>query len=457
MSNGAERTQGDGVSSAAALANELAWLARVVEARFALYFENDSSDVQDIHELLPPDLDGDMSPFARKVREYSLGFDERLVLALAMAPHLRPAMLDNFMLRNKTLDRGFTEFGGKVGQSHGGFLPTFETAVFLIAGDDLARRLDALKLFESDGVLDRLGLSTASTPATGEPALSQLLALLPAALGDLTAGDLQKPDYSMNFPAKLTTSPLTRKDLVLTRSVSRQIDHVLNWMRSNDVLLTDFGLGRHIKPGYRCLFHGPPGTGKTLTATVIGQELGVDVYRIDLSMLVSKYIGETEKNLAAVFDQAQDKRWILFFDEADALFGRRTQTRDSNDRHANREIAYLLQRVEDFPGLVILATNLQGNLDDAFARRFQLAIYFPIPGVRERRALWTGAIGTSLTVDDSSSLDTLAERYELSGGAIINVVRYAAVEAIANKRHVLRADDLIEGIRKELGKEGRTA
>ena len=112
---------------------------------------------------------------------------------------------------------------------------------------------------------------------------------------------------------------------------------------------------------------------------MIGQKNGIDVYRIDLSMIVSKYIGETEKNLANVFDQAENRNWILFFDEADALFGKRTSTNTSNDRHSNQEIAYLLQRIEDFPGTVVLATNLKSNIDEAFSRRLQSIIYFPIP------------------------------------------------------------------------------
>jgi len=209
-------------------------------------------------------------------------------------------------------------------------------------------------------------------------------------------------------------------------------------------------------PGYRSLFYGPSGTGKTLTATLIGAELGVDVYRIDLSMVVSKYIGETEKNLANVFDQAQHKNWILFFDEADALFGKRTQTTSSNDRHANQEISYLLQRVEDYPGVVILATNLKANIDEAFARRFQSLVYFPLPDVIQRQQLWenmlSGPPGLAVGVD----LARLAQSYQLSGGAITNVVRYGAISALQNNRSSIELDDLVKGVSKELRKEGKT-
>jgi SpoVK/Ycf46/Vps4 family AAA+-type ATPase len=180
------------------------------------------------------------------------------------------------------------------------------------------------------------------------------------------------------------------------------------------------------------------------------------VYRIDLSKIVSKYIGETEKNMANVFDQAQNKNWILFFDEADALFGKRTEGSSSNDRHANQEIAYLLQRIEDFPGVVILASNLKSNIDEAFARRFQSAIYFPIPDGLQRLRLWQNLFPQRRHLADDVNLDDLAEDNVLSGGALINVVRYAAMRAERQARQAICKDDLLRGIKKEFIKEGRT-
>ncbi|MFM7461119.1 MAG: ATP-binding protein, partial [Burkholderiales bacterium] len=211
-----------------------------------------------------------------------------------------------------------------------------------------------------------------------------------------------------------------------------------------------------IKRGYRSLFYGPPGTGKTLTATLIGKNAGVDVYRIDLSMVVSKFIGETEKNLASVFDQAENKNWVLFFDEADALFGKRTQTSSSNDRYANQEVAYLLQRVEDFPGIVILATNMRANIDEAFARRFQSMVHFPMPDAKQRKRLWETVLRDLKRLADDVNLDQLAEAYELSGGAIANVVRYGAISALQRGQTRIAYTDLQRGIAKELRKEGRT-
>jgi SpoVK/Ycf46/Vps4 family AAA+-type ATPase len=238
--------------------------------------------------------------------------------------------------------------------------------------------------------------------------------------------------------------------------VAEQIDHINCWIRHTGTIMDDWGYDRVLKPGYRSLFYGPPGTGKTLTATLIGQGVGMDVYRIDLSMIVSKYIGETEKNLANVFDQAENRKWVLFFDEADALFGKRTQANSSNDRHANQEISYLLQRIEDFPGLVILATNLKSNIDEAFARRFQSVVYFPEPDAEERLELWQKTLGLNHHSLDETAVRQIASKYRLTGGAIINVLRYAAVHALKRGKDRIAENDLIKGISRELVKEGRT-
>jgi SpoVK/Ycf46/Vps4 family AAA+-type ATPase len=172
-------------------------------------------------------------------------------------------------------------------------------------------------------------------------------------------------------------------------------------------------------------------------------------------MIVSKYIGETEKNLANVFDQARHKNWILFFDEADALFGKRTQVSSSHDRFANQEVSYLLQRVEAHPGNVILATNLKGNIDEAFARRFQSLINFPMPDAEQRQTLWRGMLRERFAPD--VDLKALAQKYELSGGAISNVVRFGAISALRQGRDQIQTNDLVQGVIKELRKEGRTA
>ncbi|MEX8518881.1 MAG: ATP-binding protein [Leptothrix sp. (in: b-proteobacteria)] len=460
MSNGVDTIEAltaASVASCSTLASELDWLDRVLQARLNLHFgaADQAGEVSDVRQWQPPRVRAD-DAYARLLHGAEWGFDERLLLVLALAPHVRPQLLDTLFLRNRTLERGYTEFGGWRGRVHGGFLPTAETAVFLLAGDDLPRRLQVLPLFDDSHWLCRRGILALVHDAPGEPALCAALQLQDEFRSLLTTGKAHKPDFSSTFPAKLITTSLNWQDLVLAPEVMGEISAITTWLQHADTLLHDWRLAKSVKPGYRSLFFGPPGTGKTLTATLIGQSTQTDVYRIDLSMVVSKYIGETEKNLARVFDLAQNRRWILFFDEADALFGKRTGTSNSNDRHANQEISYLLQRVEDFPGTVILATNLKGNIDEAFARRFQSLVHFPMPDAEQRLRLWEGMLLHTGRLDPSVDLQALADNHELSGGAIANVVRSAAITALQGRRQTLRTSDLLLGIGKELRKEGRT-
>lgn len=440
----------------ACLEREVIWFSQVCNARFDAYFKDDRPG-EDIAPLCPPPrLDGDPSPYAALVREHGMNFAERVVLMLAFMPHLRPQVLDLFLLHNAVLQRGYSEIGGWRGKVHAGFLPTCETAAFLLAGADLGRRFEVARLFKDEHFFSRSGMLRFEHQASGEPHFGSALILSNEYLQRLSDGEVHKPDFSASFPAKLMQTKLSWSDLVLNAEVMAEVDHIVTWLRQPEHILQSWGLDKAVKPGYRTLFYGPPGTGKTLTASLIGKAVGADVYRIDLSMVVSKYIGETEKNLANVFDQAQNKNWILFFDEADALFGKRTQASSANDRHANQEISYLLQRVEDFPGVVILATNLKANIDQAFARRFQSEVYFAMPDAEQRRRLWQGLFREPARLGGDVDFGRIAEKYELAGGALLNVAQYAAIRALRHERNYIVHDDLITGIGRELMKDGKT-
>jgi AAA+ superfamily predicted ATPase len=441
--------------NAKTLARELAWFNQVLEARIGIYFQNDPT-VGSIDALPPPSVDGDSSYFASLVENYGMSADERMVLLLALIPHIRPQALDTFFMPNKNFNRGFTEFGGLKGNTHGGFLPTGETAVFILAGDDLEKRFGIQALFDPDHFFTRERILRLEPVEKAEPFLSGALTLDPDCLSKLTTGMEHKPDYSIHFPAKRITTRLEWKDLVLSPEAMAEVGHIATWLEHGPTLRNRWGLGKVIKPGYRCLFYGPPGTGKTLTATLVGKSVGVDVYRIDLSKVVSKYIGETEKNLAGVFDAATHKRWILFFDEADALFGKRTQATSAHDRYANQEVSYLLQRIEDHPGVVILATNLKDNMDEAFARRFQSAVYFPMPDADQRLQLWQNLQNGRRIFDRDVDLAELAAAYELSGGAVTNVICHGAILAMEEKRQTINHHLVLSAIAKELRKEGKT-
>jgi hypothetical protein len=433
---------------------EFNWFDEVVNVRLKLYFGHESSS-ETIWDIEPPNYKGKAGYYAEFIKHYQCSAAERLLLMLALAPHTRPQMLDVFSVKNSTYDKGFSEFGGLKGNTHGGFLSTGETAVFLLAGDDLYTRMKALELFDSRHYFSSHQILQLNDPAPNEPFLSGSLTLSQDYINYFLTGHNRNPRYTKDFPARIIQTETEWDELVLPEDTLAQVEEIGTWIEHHDKLMYDWGFSKKLKPGYKSLFYGPPGTGKTLVACLIGKRCNMDVYRIDLSIIVSKYIGETEKNLEKIFQMAENKKWILFFDEADALFGKRTGVSNSHDRYANQETAYLLQRIEDFKGVVILASNLKNNIDEAFARRFQSIIYFPIPQADERLRLWNQSFSTATRLEDGFDTKLFAKKYELTGGMILNVIRYCSLMALKRKENVIRISDAENGIQKEMMKEGR--
>lgn len=435
-----------------ALQKDYEWFERIVKISMETYFEDNGDS---IYKHLPPVL-VEESLYTQIIKGYNMTIAERIILLLALAPHIIPHALDIFFMKNKTYDRDFSEFGGVLGKQHKGFLPTGETACFILAGNDFSRRLEVQKLFSEDHFFSKAGILSLQNQNSSEPLLSGQLVMSTEFIHYFTQGTEYHPKFGPTFPAERLTTKMDWSDLILPDLTMEEVKDILGWLKYNDTLMQDWGMHRKLKRGFRTLFYGPPGTGKTLTASLLGKQMGMDVYRIDLSQVVSKYIGETEKNMGSLFDQAENKKWILFFDEADALFGSRSATSDSKDRYANQEVAYLLQRVEDYPGVVILASNLKSNIDEAFARRFQSMILFPMPNVENRHRLWKSIFSDKAVFAPDVDLFDIAEEYELAGGAIINVVRYASMKTISRNTNVVELNDILQGIKRELKKEGKT-
>jgi AAA+ superfamily predicted ATPase len=245
-------------------------------------------------------------------------------------------------------------------------------------------------------------------------------------------------------------------DIVLPGDPLAQLHELCQRVAHRRRVMDEWGFDRQMSQGkgISALFAGAPGTGKTMAAEVIARELGLDLFKIDLSAVISKYIGETEKNLERVFAAATDANAILLFDEADALFGKRSEVRDSHDRYANIEIAYLLQRMEQYDGLAILATNLRQHLDDAFTRRLQFVVEFPFPDEADRRRIWQVCFPAEAPRDPAIDFEQLARKFRLPGGNIKNIVLGAAfLAADENTRIGMR--HLLQATRREYQKMGK--
>jgi ATP-dependent 26S proteasome regulatory subunit len=264
-------------------------------------------------------------------------------------------------------------------------------------------------------------------------------------LADLLEACRLQSNRKLGTLAARITPHYTWTDIVLPADRLRQLREICSAVEYRSVVYDQWGFDAKLSQGkgLNMLFAGPSGTGKTMAAEVMAHELGLDLYKIDLSTVVSKYIGETEKNLSRIFDEAATANAVLFFDEADALFGKRSEVRDSHDRYANIEINYLLQKMEQYEGTVILATNLRKNMDDAFVRRIQFTIEFPFPGFGQRLAMWQ-KVWPAATPREDLDLEFMARRFEIAGGNIRNIALSAAFLGAADgsrvtMKHVMRA------------------
>lgn len=234
-----------------------------------------------------------------------------------------------------------------------------------------------------------------------------------------------------------------------------QLHEMCSYVDNHHTVFDDWGFGRKLSTGrgLNALFAGPSGTGKTMAAGIIARELQLDLYKIDLSAIVSKYIGETEKNLERIFEEGRTSNAILFFDEADALFGKRSEVKDAHDRYANIEIAYLLQKMDEYEGVVILATNLRKNMDEAFARRMHFSVEFPAPEEADRLRIWKLIFPGEAPLSPDVDLHFMSQ-FKITGGNIKNIAVYAAFLAV-REGFSIRMEHLIRAARREYQKIGR--
>jgi len=442
--------------NALAVGQYLKFLADILRQRLRLHFEQvqKTPKTGEIKKLISARDDSELSTF---FREHRLSPEEIVVVLLALAPHVRPEFFDA-VISNQLAEAGdFPQLGGTRGKQSRGFLPTGETALFLLAGDNLHRRFELLRLFGSEHLFAQNSILWLDDPEPGEPLFSGRIVMARDYLELFIHGRFLRPQMSMDFPAEYITTDLEEKDLVLPAATWSQLTELENWINHQEVMMQRWQMARWLKPGYRALFYGPPGTGKTLAVQILGKKTNKDVFRIDLSMVVSKFIGETEKNLSQLFERARSKNWILFFDEADALFGKRTNIRDAHDKYANQEVAYLLQRIENHDGLVVLASNFKANIDEAFIRRFQSVVYFPLPGPEERYALWQKVLPQqkNIQLPEEKELLAIAKKYELTGAGVVNVVQFCSLEALANQKGEITVEQIRRGIEREFQKEGK--
>jgi len=275
-------------------------------------------------------------------------------------------------------------------------------------------------------------------------------------LTDLYTASREQSRHRLGELAVKIEPRATWQELILPADQVEQLREMCSQVRYRHEVFGPWGFGRITSrsTGISALFSGPPGTGKTLAAEVVAAELHLDLYKVDLAGVVSKYVGETEKNLSRIFQEAETSNAILFFDEADALFGKRTKVSDAHDRYANIETSYLLQRMEAYEGIVVLATNLRENMDEAFTRRIRFVVEFPFPDEVSRRRIWAGHFPSEAPLSPDIDVDYLARELKVAGGSIRNIVLNGAFLAAGNGR-VIEMAHLMHAARREFEKMGK--
>lgn len=437
------------------ITEEINWFSNVLDHRIKK-LEDNSFETLYFSETLPPDISQKNSAYADLVNNYQLGPAERLLLISSLLPHISPETFTS-RIRDKesALKIRYPKLGGYFDATFTNFVPTLQTVVYLLGGEDLSAMLyNHLFLLEKATLIHEqlITLSPVSTSEDNTNMRNHAIQLAPEYVDYIISGKKPRPDFGRAFPATLITTGLDWEHLVVKPAIRTELERIMRWEKNRVELFSK--TGPKFNSSFTCLFHGPPGGGKTLAVQLLGKKLGIDVFRIDLSMVVSKYVGETEKNLAYLFDRAKGKNWILFFDEADALFGKRTDISDSKDKWANLEMSYLLQRMEEHNGLTFLASNFKNNIDNAMTRRFQSVVFFNRPGKEERKDLWKKLLPPPFLYNPELNFERLS-KYELTGGNIINIIRAVCLEAVARDSEMIDSQDMAEAITREFNKENR--
>lgn len=439
------------------IAEEVEWLSRIIETRLALLegAEDVSLDALELSKL--PDVRGSKAAYALVIDKLKLSYEERLLFILSFIPYYNPALLTKyFRAEQHTLQVKYPEVGGFIKGMSRQFVPTIQTFQFLLCGDDhqeatkntLLLRAKS-KLF-TDGIVKEQSVHSMAEPENDH---EEILTVSGEYIDHLRSSKVPRPKFGPTFPAQLVESNYDWDDVVFHEMTRQQFEPLMDWLRNQEVLSMRSNKWKVVAP---ILFYGSPGTGKSMTAQLIGKTLGRDVFRVDLSMIVSKYVGETEKNLAHLFNKAENKDWVLFFDEADGLFAKRTGVSNANDKWANMGVNYLLQRMESFKGISILATNIKENLDPAMSRRFRYMVKFPRPRPIEQRQLWKKLLPSYYSYADDVNMTLLCQE-SLSGANISNIILDCAVSAEKLKTDKISMQMIHQCVIRELQKEDRTA
>lgn len=405
-------------------------------------------------DLLIPEPDPG-TPFGRMVSDNGFSDEEFVLLCLSLSATFAPELLQ--MLSAAASDPSMTPYtGGIFLKGLPVFCPTVRTAVFLLAGKDMEKRRRYASAFHNRQSIFSAGIVIAEPPSPVSVFMDHHLIFSDQFLGTILQGELPRLDADPGFPVRRARGKHILADVILKAKTQQQISK-LRIFAKNMKKLWEIDTDGKTRSNFIGIFSGDPGTGKSHAAEAVGNEFGLPVYKVNFAQMVSKYIGETEKNLEKVFDRFDKQPSILFFDEAESIFSKRTEVGDSHDQHANNLQSFLLQKVEEFSGIIILATNVQNltqYFDRAFQRRFRLIVEFEFPDYPERLEIWKRALFGPFRFEEGL-IERLAKNYQLSGGSIYNVISDGIIEALERDTETITFELLENALDDEFKKTYR--
>jgi AAA+ superfamily predicted ATPase len=395
------------------------------------------------------------SPYSAFIVKNELSSQDRILVSVALTALLSPNHFSELILnfRNPKLQM---IFGGRFSEETGRFIPTLRSALFALAGFDTSLWAHYLNTYTRRHALFTSGLLLARPQPDAHAFADADLVFNEQFLPSVLYGQEPILDGDAGFPARRSKKKHTLTEVVLAEDTLQKIEKLSRFARQMQTLW-NLPQSHKYRQNYICIFSGEPGTGKSHTAEAIGNELGLPVYKVNFAQLTSKYIGETEKNLERVFDRFSGQPGILFFDEAEAVFSKRVEVTDAHDKHANNEQSFLLQKIEEFSGIVILATNVQNltqYFDKAFQRRIRQIIAFNFPDYPERLRIWNNALARPFEYEPEL-VERLARNYQLSGGNIYNVISEAVVDALDQNTRQITFELIEPALQDEFRKSSR--
>ncbi|KOY86202.1 hypothetical protein AD998_08630 [bacterium 336/3] len=431
-------------SNTQALEKELEWLITIIQARFKEITEDKVIKFPNPPQLIQKSY---YNAFLENVPE-NLKTPVRLLLILSMAKALRPSVLELLHVNNPYTQKNYANFGIIAENSF--VMPSVQTFLYLATGENIADRVFLGNFFNPDNIF--LANNIIELRGQSKDLYQKTIHISDEYFEYFTTGNSYQYQYSEDFPATLYTTEENWDDLILPERTTFYLQDIFAWMRNYNTIVQDPTFKKFTK-GMKFLLHGEPGTGKSISVALFGKDFGKPVYRIDLSQVVSKWVGETSKNIGKIFDIARNKDWILFFDEGDALFGKRTENNSANDRYGNQEIAYLLQRIEDHKGIIFMATNKLPNMDKAFVRRFNVRVPFPIPDANTRYDIWCEAF-KDLELGNVN-FEYFAAKVDNTGASIRSFARYCKIWMLEKNMKHLNHDEVAGLLQTHLEHEGK--